>query len=61
MCGALGALVAGRLFDKEVVLLGAEVRGNDLLFILFACACWLSSLCWLAVDVTRPASRTSLP
>jgi sugar phosphate permease len=43
--GAVGMAIAGRLFHQE---------HDDLVFILFACSYGLASLCWLAVDVTKP-------
>ena len=50
LTGAAGMAFAGILFN----------RGNDsLVFILFACGYWLASLCWLAVDVTRPLAAKS--
>jgi ACS family glucarate transporter-like MFS transporter len=47
MAGGLGMLVAGQLLAA-----GQET----LIFIVFACSFWLSALCWLGLDVTRPVT-----
>jgi ACS family glucarate transporter-like MFS transporter len=51
---ATGAYIAGSLFGTRV--LGFE--GNDVVFVVFACALWLGALCWLRVDVTRKLDPT---
>jgi sugar phosphate permease len=43
--GALGMAFAGRLFHRGL---------DEIVFIVFACSYGLASLCWLAVDVTKP-------
>jgi hypothetical protein len=43
--GAVGMGLAGKLLHLDL---------DDLVFILFACSYALASLCWLAVDVTKP-------
>jgi sugar phosphate permease len=52
LAGAVGVRIAGGLF----------ARGQpDLVFLIFACSFWLGSLCWLAVDVTRPVVTREKP
>jgi sugar phosphate permease len=60
---ALGAVVAGSLFDQEFVVRLPDLAGgwadhvlvgNELVFVVFAGSFWLAALCWLGVDVTRP-------
>jgi sugar phosphate permease len=43
--GAAGMAFAGRLFHRGL---------DDTVFVVFACSYGLASLCWLAVDVTKP-------
>jgi nitrate/nitrite transporter NarK len=43
--GAAGMRFAGALFD---------LHQDDVVFLVFAGSYVLASLCWLAVDVTRP-------
>jgi sugar phosphate permease len=43
--GALGMSLAGRLLDHGRA---------DVMFVVFACSYVLASLCWLAIDVTKP-------
>jgi hypothetical protein len=43
--GAVGMALAGSLLHRGLA---------DLVFVLFACSYALASLCWLAVDVTKP-------
>jgi MFS transporter, ACS family, glucarate transporter len=43
--GAAAMAVAGKMLDAKY---------TTLLFVLFACSYGLASLCWLAVDVTKP-------
>jgi MFS family permease len=43
--GAAGMALAGRLLDQHAY---------TLMFLLFACSYGLATLCWLAVDVTKP-------
>jgi sugar phosphate permease len=50
--GAAGMALAGRLLHEGL---------DDLLFLLFACSYALASLCWLAVDVTKPLVRADAP
>jgi MFS family permease len=45
LIGAAGNLVTGHLFKEN---------HPEWVFVLYACAFALSSLCWLAVDVTKP-------
>jgi len=49
LAGAAGAALVGWLFT---------IDQPNLVFVIFACSFALSSLCWLAVDVTRPVSDT---
>jgi ACS family glucarate transporter-like MFS transporter len=49
LSAAGGMALAGGLFQREK---------PEIVFVIFACSFWLGSLCWLAVDVTRPVVET---
>jgi sugar phosphate permease len=49
LAAAGGMALAGGLFQREQ---------PHVVFVIFACSFWLASLCWLAVDVTRPVVET---
>jgi sugar phosphate permease len=48
LAGAVGAYVTGRLFQADHV---------QAVFLIYACCFGLGSLCWLAVDVTKPIAE----
>jgi sugar phosphate permease len=50
--GAAGMALAGWLLHRGL---------DDLVFLLFACSYALASLCWLAVDVTKPLVPAGAP
>jgi hypothetical protein len=47
LTGFFGNLLTGYLFNAG---------RPELVFIIFACAYWLGTLCWQGVDVTKPLS-----
>jgi sugar phosphate permease len=53
LAGALGGLIAGKLFGTTMVDGKMVYEDNPVVFIIYGCSFLLAALCWQGVDVTK--------